>query len=186
MSDIEPIQAPSDFKSEASRMLWMSMAYVESSLVLCDRMIEDDLYREYTYTQVVLHLSRHAFELFLKAVIWNRSGNVPPKTHRLDKLYRQYEAIFPGEKFSLDPPFTRQLLENPDSGLFPNSLSSYHKSHDQRFRYSHDALGAPFVDKEPFDVIAYRASIFVFRTQMQGILLKIEWDIDIKSLYHSP
>lgn len=178
MADIEPIYPPNGYKTEQSKMLWLSMAYADASLALCEKMIKDDSSRNYFNTRVILYLSRHAFELFLKAAIWSQSGKNPSKTHRLDKLHIQYQTLFPHEKYALDPPFTRQILEDSDAGLFPGSLTSYQNTHDQRFRYSHDASGDPFEDQDAFDVLDYEILINRFRIQLQGMILKIDWGID--------
>jgi hypothetical protein len=47
-------------------MLWMSNSYAEAASVLCDQLASDDFSRQYTSALVVLHLCRHATELYLK------------------------------------------------------------------------------------------------------------------------
>mgnify|MGYP000247534945 CR=1 FL=1 len=54
--------------------------------MLSDALREDDFVQQYTSALVVMHLYRHAVELFLKGAIGKKHG-VTPTGHRLDVLY---------------------------------------------------------------------------------------------------
>lgn len=156
-------------------MLWLADAYAEGALVLCNAMAEDDYQRQYTNTRVILHLCRHATELFFKGAVLHKTRRQPPKTHRLDKLYAEYRRHYPDEKWQLDLPFPTEAF-NPDKGLFPDLLDEYTKTHDQRFRYPTDADGKPFEDKECFDIKAYQDAIDRFRSSVNHTVARIDFD----------
>lgn len=175
MSEISPIEPrPAIPSTVASRMLWLADAYAEGALVLCNSLVEDDYQRQYTSTRVILHLCRHATELFLKGAVFHKTNKPPPNTHRLDKLYAEYRTHYPEEKFDVVLPFPKEIL-NPKQGLFPEFLDEYIKTHDQRFRYPTDAEGNPFDDKEWFDVAAYQEAIGLFRSNVNHTVARIEF-----------
>lgn len=172
--DIPPIEPwPAKAHNTASRTLWLADAYAEGAQVLCDAMANDDYYPQYTNTRVILHLCRHATELFFKGAVSIKTKAAPPRTHRLDKLYAQYRLHYPDEKYQLDLPFPKEVL-NPEEGLFPDLLVEYSKTHDQRFRYPMDASGNPFEDFERFDVVAYREAIGRFRNSVNLVVGRID------------
>lgn len=175
MSDIpliEPwIATPS---TEASRILWLADAYAEGALVLCNAMASDDYQRHYTNTRVILHLCRHATELFFKGAISFKTNGRAAKTHRLDLLYAEYRRHYPLSQFEMNLPFPKAVL-NPDDGLFPGLLNEYTRMHDQRYRYPADAEGRPFQDEEHFDVAGYQTAIDRFRSNINHAVARIDF-----------
>lgn len=175
MPEIAPIEPwPATPSTVASRMLWLADAYAEGALVLCNAMAADDYQRQYTNTRVVLHLCRHATELFFKGAVLHKTNTRVPKTHRLDRLYAEYRRHYPHEKFELDLPFPKEVF-NPDKGFFPELLEEYTRTHDQRFRYPVDANGEPFEDEELFDIAAYQAAIERFQTSVNHTVARIDF-----------
>jgi hypothetical protein len=166
ISLIEPW--PATKETAASRMLWLADGYAEGAMVLCNAMAEDDYYPQYTNTRVILHLCRHATELFFKGAIAVKTNQIF-KSHRLDKLYAQYLALYPLDKYQISLPFPRAVF-NPNEGLFPELLDQYTRTHDQRFRYPLDNEGTPFFDAEPFDVLAYQTAIATFRHELNTMV----------------
>ena len=175
-TDIPPIEPSLRGDSFSSQCLWLSDAYAEAAVVLCEAMVAEDFQREYTQARVILQLCRHALELFLKGAISSKPGTKLQRTHRLDVLYGEYQALFPSEKHAIDPPFPREVLQNALSNLFPDSLEAYQRSHDQRYRYPADVAGTPFLDHQPFDVLAQLESIKNFRNQINWMVARIDWD----------
>lgn len=163
---------PATKATAASRMLWLADAYAEGAMVLCNAMAADDYYPQYTNTRVILHLCRHATELFFKGAIAVKTQQFS-KTHRLDRLYAQYLTLYPLEKFQISLPFPRAVF-NPSEGLFPELLDEYTQTHDQRFRYPIDNQGVPFFDAEPFDVAAYQAAIAIFQQELNLMVYTID------------
>ena len=144
----------------------MADSFAKGAEVLCTALAEDDYQREYASAQVVLHLCRHATELFLKGAISARTNRPPRKTHRLERLYAEYRQHFPRDKHQVHFPFPEQTFDAQD-GLFPGSLEEYQRTHDQRFRYPTDAAGRRFDNLEPFDIDAYQKAIERFRSELR-------------------
>ncbi len=177
MREIPPIEPwPATVETVASRILWLADAYAEGAMVLCNAMADDDYQRQYTNTRVILHLCRHATELFFKGAISFKTTLLPANTHRLDKLYAQYLVHYPLDKQQISLPFPVEIL-NPAHGLFPELLDEYTKTHDQRFRYPTDATGKPFDETEYFDVHAYQEAIDRFRSSLNHMVARIDFGI---------
>lgn len=177
MSDLDPIEPWPPIRPPAEEMLWMADAFAKAAEVLCIALAEDDFEREYSSTQVVLHLCRHATELFLKGAISAKTNQPPRKTHRLERLYAEYRLFFPRDKHQVHFPFPEQVFDY-EGGLFPGSLEDYQRAHDQRFRYPTDAAGRRFENLEPFDVEAYRGAIERFRSELNHMVARITWNFD--------
>lgn len=175
-----PIEPWSEAQGDALRILWMSKAYSSAAVVLCEALIEGDFEQQYEHTRVILHLCRHATELFLKGAIAFKAGHRAPKTHRLDVLYSKYQELYPSERCRIDPPFAPQLFEDPDGGLYPGSLEQFQRSHDQRFRYPNDASGERFIEVEHFDALVQIERIRKLDTQICWMLVRLEfgWSVE--------
>jgi hypothetical protein len=161
-------------------MLWMAGAYAMAAEVLCDAMVEGNYDREYTSSRVVLHLCRHATELFLKGAISSKTNERPRKTHRLERLYAEYKLLYPREKYQLPLPFPNETIDY-EHGLFPGSLEEYQRTHDQRFRYPIDTAGNPFLDHDSFDVVAYQKAIERFRSALNLMVARIAFNLEEKA-----
>jgi hypothetical protein len=157
-----------------SRMLWLADAYAEGALVLCNAIVNNEYQRQHTNTRVILNLCRHATELFFKGAIAHRTKKPPARTHRIDTLYAEYCRHYPGEKFALELPFPKEIL-NPEQGLFPETLEEYIQTHDQRFRYPVDSGGKVFLETLPFDVSAYAEAIDRFRSSLNYAVARIDF-----------
>ncbi|MFN2312706.1 MAG: hypothetical protein ABR590_11725 [Spirochaetia bacterium] len=125
----------------------LARGYLEGSRVLCEAMLSDDA-PQYSHTRVILHLCRHAVELFLKGAISSATRNQPPQTHHLAKLITEYERVLPGSEFRFEVPFGIESPGTPD--FFDDLIDSLHKTLDQRYRYPTDRSGKPFSDPEGF------------------------------------
>lgn len=175
MSEIPLITPwPATADTVASRMLWLANSYAEGAQFLCDAMVADDYARKYTNTRVILHLCRHATELYFKGAVSYKTNAPPLRTHRLDRLYSEYLIHYPTERGQLELPFPRAVFR-PEEGLFPDLLVDYTKTHDQRFRYPADVDGKPFHEEEMFDVIAYQQSIDRFRMSLNHMVVRIDF-----------
>ncbi|RJF95263.1 hypothetical protein D3871_17640 [Noviherbaspirillum saxi] len=170
----EPIDPWVPGSTSAGQMLWLANAYAEGAEVLADALVTDDFTRQFTSTRVVLHLCRHAAELYLKGAIGVATNQPPLATHRLDQLYAQYVLLYPQEHHWLEVPFSRQVL-SADEGLFPGTMEEYQRTHDQRFRYLTDTKGKPFMEFEKFDVRAYAEAITSFRQALSILVARIEF-----------
>ena len=178
MQDPAPLEPWLPGKTVAIKMLWLSDAYAEGALVLCNALATDDYARQFTNSRVILHLCRHAAELFLKGAIGAKTGSVPSNTHRLDRLYKRYSSLYPLEKHHIDLPFPSGAVESDDS-LFPGSLEEYQRTHDQRFRYPTDNHGNAFTEKESFNVAAYQSKVEAFRSAINTMVARVAfgWEL---------
>lgn len=179
MAEMKPIEPwPTKASEIPSRMLWLADAYAEGALILCNAIFSGDYQRQHTNTRVILHLCRHASELFFKGAIAHKTKKRPENTHRLDRLYVEYRRLYPSEKFSLELPFPKEVF-NPDIGLFPETFEEYARTHDQRFRYPTDSDGKPFLESLPFNVPEYAAAIDRFRSSLNHTVARIDfgWDL---------
>lgn len=175
MPNIPPIAPwPATRDAAASQMLWLADAYAEGAQVLCDSMANDDYTRQYTNTRVIMHLCHHATELFFKGAISFSTKKLPAPTHRLDKLYNEYQFHYPLEKHKIDLPFPLEVL-NPQRSLFPELLDEHAGPYDQRFRYPTDVSGEPFQETEQFDVVAYQQAIDRFRSGLNHMVARIDF-----------
>lgn len=161
-------------ETPAVQMLWLALSYAEGAVVLSEALREDDFVQQYTSALVVMHLCRHAVELFLKGAIGKKHG-VTPTGHRLDVLYEHYRSYYPAEKYALEvPPFLRPALEK-DDGLFPGALSEFQKTHDQRYRYPTDLSGKALDRRgEDFDISLYIRTVSDLRQKLNTLLVQIE------------
>jgi len=160
-------------KSEASQMLWLSSAYADAAKSLVELMREDKFYPHHANVRVILHLCRHALELFLKGAIDLHDGNIPRSTHRLAVLFEKYKILYPAEKYHFPFPFPEQLFFVDD--LFPETVENFHRTHDQRFRYPSDSKGNVFDRFETFDLSVQAEVIVDFWQKLHLIGTEIAW-----------
>jgi hypothetical protein len=134
----------------------LARGYLEGSRVLCAAMCNDDYAPQYPHTRVILHLCRHAVELFFKGAILSKSTNgKPPGGHNLAKLATEYERVFPNQEFRFEVPFGFETLGpfdlSPELAEIHRISSEYHhKMLDQRYRYPADSNMKPFSEAESF------------------------------------
>lgn len=122
---------------------------------------------------MILHLCRHALELFLKGAIGLSTGNVPRSTHRLAKLFDQYKALYPSRKYHFSFPFPEQVFFTEDR--FPEAIEPFHGTHDQRFRYPSDTKGNFFDGFDTFDLGTQAEVIANFWQRLHLIGTEIAW-----------
>ena len=135
---------------EWDRAFWLSRAFIEASLCLCNSMLNGELSSQYSTSRVVWHLARQGVELFLKAAIGAAVGSrLVPATHDLRRLAFEYRRIYSSLSFSLEFPSHFQVDTNLD--LFPEDQDRFHATLDQRHRYPADRMGESFTTRETFD-----------------------------------
>lgn len=127
---------------------WVARAYLDGSRVLCKSIIDEEFSPQYSSTRVVLHLCRHAIELFLKGAIAVALGENPPTTHNLSTLMFEYDRLYPDTVYRFQIPFG--VEDTTTAELFPDLLKRYHKTLDQRYRYPADQKGEAFSVNEGF------------------------------------
>lgn len=138
---------------EWDRAFWLSRAFLEASRCLCASMMNGEFSSQYSSSRVVLHLTRQAIELFLKAAIGAAPGHgAAPATHNLSTLFLEYRRRYPALIFAFDIPPRFSVSLNLD--LFPDDQDTFHATLDQRHRYPSDRKGHTFASPEVFDPVA--------------------------------
>ena len=79
---------------EPQRFVLYARAYLDAALVLCEHMIAHEAQRTWPNATVVLMLTAHSVELFLKGAILSRDVNAKVSDHRIDLLSSKYEALY--------------------------------------------------------------------------------------------
>jgi hypothetical protein len=142
----------------AEQYFSLARGYLEGSKVLCEAMLRGSFTPRYTNSRVILHLCRHAVELFLKGAITIGQGGKPPKTHHLAKLVTEYEAAFSDPIFRFRVPFGIETIGTQDQD-FSEFADRHHKTLDQRYRYPTDQSGKLFSEPEGFIPIMFMSEL---------------------------
>lgn len=104
--DIRQLQVPEQLFAYAD-------AYRSAAAALCKQMMSDATPCTWPNAAVVLMLTAHAVELFLKGAILKRSPSTDVWTrgHNIDDLSADYRVQLPEPLFKWDIPFTSGLTE---------------------------------------------------------------------------
>jgi len=131
------------------RSFWLSRAYMEAGRCLCLDMLKGDFSSQYSSSRVILHLTRHGIELFLKAAIEVAGNRVAKFGHNLDLLCAEYWNLYQDQSFHFSVP--PRFKVDPTLDLFPEIAGRFHASLDQRHRYAADKSGESFASPEVFE-----------------------------------
>lgn len=106
-----------------------SEAYLDAAFRLCKILKLSTRKRSYPRGAVVLFLTFHAVELFLKAAILKKY----PKEklhHNVERLMSRYNELYPEKKFNFEIPFKTEYI-----GFEPSDKKPAHPLQDQLNRY---------------------------------------------------
>lgn len=171
-SDLQRLAIPKQF-------LAFSDAYLESTEILCTNLCEREAETTYAHGAVILSLTFHGCELFLKAAILYRapdeqfSGN---SGHSLEHLNRRYTKLYPGRAWALDLPFRRDEM-NFD-GIDPRVADELKQltrerdksmPQDQLHRYPTDVQGQPWDAAFGFEPNSFRRDIMRIRVDFERV-----------------
>jgi len=161
-SEIESLRASLQF-------LAFSEAYLESAGRLCGVLAASPAESNYPRGAVVLSLTFHGIELFMKAAILEKapneqfSGNVG---HDLDHLGKRYANLYPGKKHAFDIPFRDEeiVLVNPDPRIIEElklRIAEHKRATpaDQLHRYPRDIDGNPWEGFYSFEASSFTTTI---------------------------
>lgn len=90
---------------EPQRFVLYARAYLDAAWVLCEQMIAHEAQRTWPNATVVLMLSAHSVELFLKGAILSRDVNAKVGDHRIDLLSSSYKDLYLEPELEFDVPF---------------------------------------------------------------------------------
>ncbi len=147
--DSEQALAPSFWgNTAAERTIWLALGYMEAAVYLANALVEDEFTRQYRSSRIVLHLTHHAIELFLKGALMEK-GLSPKLHHRIADLHAHYRQAYPGAAFELSIPFE---LPGPETeALFPEIAIPRKPLDGLLFRYATARDGRCFDDQETFE-----------------------------------
>ena len=145
-SDLASLSIPLQFLS-------FSDAYLDSASRLCAVLERSPRKSNYARGSVVLYLTFHAIELFLKGAILERKPNEKLGNHDIQVLSKRYNKLYPGMKYEFHAPFISR--DEPDlSHLFSSEIieevkiyikeSKQKNPWDQRHRYPRNLDGQPW------------------------------------------
>jgi hypothetical protein len=91
--------------SEPQRFVLYAHAYLNSAVLSCEQMAAHDAQRTWPNATVILMLSAHSVELFLKGAILSRDNDAKVGDHRIDLLTDKYRELYAEPGFEFDVPF---------------------------------------------------------------------------------
>lgn len=96
--------------SEPQKYVLYAHAYLHSAVVSCEDMAAHDSHRTWPNAAVVLMLSAHSVELFLKGAVLRRDNDAEVHGHRIDLLTDKYRELYAEPGFEFDVPFRTEYL----------------------------------------------------------------------------
>jgi hypothetical protein len=141
------------FLSIPRQFLSFSDAYLDSASRLCIVLKRSPRKSNYARGSVVLYLTFHAIELFLKGAILERKPNEKLRHHNIQDLSKRYNNLYPGMKYEFHAPFiSRDEVDLSD--IFGPEIIEEVKIYieesekknplDQRHRYPRNLEGQPW------------------------------------------
>ena len=132
-------------------------AYLDSAERLCKVLKISTRKATYERGAVVLYLTFHSVELFLKAAILAKSPN-EKLHHNIEHYSKRYRNLYPGKKYILDIPFQTEYL-----GFDPPEIKKLKKSEpspEQINRYPIDKNGKEWNGVFTFDSVSFLRVIY--------------------------
>ena len=136
------------------RFLSFSDAYLDSASRLCTVLKRSPRKSNYARGSVVLYLTFHAIELFLKGAILEQKPNEKLGNHDIQGLSNRYNKLYKGKKYKFHAPFISSGGKADFSEFFsPKDLeevkvyikeSKQKNPLDQRHRYPGNKEGQPW------------------------------------------
>ena len=101
-------------KSVPEQLFSFADANLQSASVLCARLCAEADQATYAHGAVIMSLTFHSVELFLKAAILRKDSKKKCNGHDLDRLKNQYANLYPGTNYDFDILFSRQAPDTHD------------------------------------------------------------------------
>ncbi|WP_141674177.1 hypothetical protein [Dissulfuribacter thermophilus] len=107
MTDLELLKL-----SIPDRYFKYSKAYGSAAKILAERIVKDKDQATWPNAAVILMLTAHSVELFLKGAILKKDSKADRKIrhHHIESLYEMYCEIYKDEKYSFNLPFKTEYL----------------------------------------------------------------------------
>ena len=127
-------------------------AYLDSAERLCKVLKISTRKASYERGSVVLYLTFHSVELFLKAAVLEKAPT-EKLNHNIEHYGRRYRNLYPGGKYSFEIPFKTEYV-----GFEPTEVEKLKKSEpakDQINRYPTDRNGNEWNGVFAFDPVSF-------------------------------
>ena len=143
-----------------------SEAYIDSARRLCVVLKRSTRKASYQRGCVVLYLTFHASELFLKGAILAKSPN-EKLNHDLQGYYKRYNKLYPQKEYRFEIPFGTEYL-----GFEPELIEQLKKQElpqDQLHKYPTDKSGKKWEGAFAFEPIELLKTIEKLRDDFNAI-----------------
>ena len=134
-NELRRLPLPRQFES-------LAFAYLESAQNLCDVLADNRESATFEKGAVVLYLSAHAVELFLKSAILRKAPN-ESFAHDLEHIYNRYRALFPAKRFE----FTSMPFTTEYPGMSTQEIAEVKRVQpdpSELYRYTINKTGEPW------------------------------------------
>jgi len=88
-----------------------STSYLNAAITFCKSLVEIEEKQTYPNGAVVLYLTFHATELFLKGAILKQYPDESLNSHKINEMKSRYRKIYPGRKYAIQFPFETEQSE---------------------------------------------------------------------------
>lgn len=158
---VRSLQPPEQFAAYA-------LAYLDSAQRLCTTLAVSHKRATFERGAVVLYLTAHAVELFLKGAIL-RKAPTERFSHDLEHLHNRYVALYPARRFWL----TKEPFKTEYFGMDKAEIAKAKQCQpavDQLYRYPEDKSGKPWIALLGFEASSYAKELTVLRADFERLL----------------
>ena len=145
----------------------LAVAYLESAQRLCDDLADSPGSSTFERGAVVLYLSAHAVELFLKGAILRKAPS-EHFAHDLEHIYNRYRALFPAKRFALTSmPFASEF-----PGMSSQEIAEAKREQpdpSELFRYTVDKTGEPWEAALGFEASSFSKALLRLHADFKRI-----------------
>ncbi len=145
-------------KSIPCKFLAFSDAYLDSAEHLCKVLKRSTKKATYERGAVVLYLTFHSIELFLKAAILFKCEN-ENLNHNIQHYEKRYKNLYPGKKYNIDIPFGTEYSGSEPPDL--DKLGYKMPPQDQVHRYPVDRKGKEWGGEKWEAIFAFEPTLFL-------------------------
>ena len=153
--------------SPPQQMESLALAYLESAQSLCETLAGNPQSASFEKGSVVLYLSAHAVELFLKGAILRKAPN-EAFAHDLQHIYNRYRALFPAKRFELtNMPFTSEY-----PGMTKQEIAEAkceQRDASELYRYTMNKAGEPWEAALGFEAGSFTRSLATLHADFRRI-----------------
>ena len=171
-------------KPVSDQLFLFADAYLESADSLCAVLCKNVDAATYAHGAVIMSLTFHALELFLKSAILRK---VPTETfagragHDLTNLHKRYTNLYPGNAMHFAIPFKRELPDTKElDPQVAEELLAYvceqnkNMPEDQLHRYPISVDGKEWKAALGFEPNSFRMTILQLRSELAAVKVRIQ------------